>query len=365
MVAANDPQGIRSLLRTSRSVMSEAYSEILSRQRHEFEPAKTGYKYLDDALLGGLFPQKVVTIGARPSTGKSFVTQKICETLMDVSVNPQAGEYLLVNFEFEMVAVDLLSRKIMRELKKPVSSFMTSRQTGEEDRRIREIAESGMARNVLYVMKPVTVRELEAIIGYVAERNEDKKLVMFKIDHIALVSREGGDAKKVMDSALSVINNAKLRYKNVSFIIVSQFNREIEGRRNPKEHEPRMSDFYQSDELSQLSTVMVGLNNPRRMGYDKYMLFPASWYPSLDRFKTQNKTSFQTEGLIFHHLLKVRDTRMEELKDVIYPEIMPGNGWRYGEGGVRVVNTERDPDAKKPFQAEGGKEYDAEELFGE
>ena len=364
--AAGEEARIRHLLSSSAKVMEEAYSELKLRQSGKLRPASTGYHYLDEALLGGLYPQKVLTIGARPSVGKSFITQKICEHIMDVSKNPEAGNYLLVNCEFEMVAIDLLVRKITRETKRPVRSIMTERQTEETEAKIREVVEGQKSPNIVYLMQPINVRDLDALITYVMERNREKRLVIFKLDHIALVRREGGEPKKAIDGALAVINDAKLKYKNIAFIIISQLNREIEGRKMPKEHEPRMSDFYQSDELAQLSTVMVALNSPRRLGYDKYMSFPASWYQSLDKFKTTNKTSFQTEGLVFHHLLKVRDTRLEELRETIHPEIIPGNEWRYEEGRTRVVNPER-PTAK---QGETGPkppslvEDDEDDLYG-
>lgn len=68
------------------------------------------------------------------------------------------------------------------------------------------------------------------------------------------------------------------------------------------------------------------------------MIFGKDWYQTLDRFKTENKTSFRTAGLVFHHILKVRQVSMEELTNTIHPEILPGHGWMYGEGGTKFVN---------------------------
>ena len=60
----------RRLLKTSKAAIEGAYMNVRACQNREFEPAKTGFKYLDDALLGGLRPQKVISIGAR--SVKSF-----------------------------------------------------------------------------------------------------------------------------------------------------------------------------------------------------------------------------------------------------------------------------------------------------
>ena len=52
----------------------------------------------------------------------------------------------------------------------------------------------------------------------------------------------------------------------------------------------------------------------------------------LDRFKTETKTSFRTAGLVFHHILKVRQVSMEELTNTIHPEILLSLIHIYGKG---------------------------------
>lgn len=340
---------IRRLFKTSKEVVEEAYANIQKYQNKEFLPAKTCYSYLNEAMLGGLYPQNVIAIGARPGVGKSFVTQKIIESIMDPMINPQSRDYLLVNCEFEMTGMDLLNRRLSREMGKSIKGILLNKPTSLEEEKMMEIIKKEIKDNVIYISEPITVDELRGAIDHIMRKNIHRRLVVWKIDHILLIKREGGDPKRTMDNAIAVINNAKLKYPNLSFIIDSQFNRNIEERRSPKEHEPRLSDFYMSDELGQLCSLMIGLNNPRRMGYDSYMLFPETWYKSLDVFKTSTKRSFLTEGLLFHHVLKVRQIRIEDLVEVIYPEVMPGYGPKYGQGGVKYINPERPPEPPKEY----------------
>lgn len=342
-------KNIRKIFKSSKKIVEEAYENIRKYQTGALVPAKTGYKYIDDALLGGLYPQNAIAIGARPSEGKSYVAQKIMENVMNPYINPQAGEYFLVNCEFEMNPSDLILRRINRETNRSIRDILLREPTKIEEEKIAEILKKEMNPNIVYIPQPCTPQEFEEAVACICESQRKKKLVIFKIDHIALTKRMGGDAKRTMDTMVAIMNDAKLKYHNVLFFIISQFNREIEGRTKPMEHAPRMSDFYMSDELGQLCSLMIGLNNPRRRGINEYMKFPSTWYQSLDRFKTQSKTSFKTDGLIFHHILKVRQTRMEELDDIIYPEIMPGWGAYYGEGGVKYVNPERPPEAPRTF----------------
>lgn len=350
---------VESLFKTSAELMDEAYGQILKYQNREFEPAHTGYEYLDEALLGGFYPQNAIAIGARPGVGKSFVAQKILRNVMDPTINPQAIDYMLVNCEFEMNPMDLLIRRINQETKKPIQRILAEKPNIEEKKIYERILKMEKRQNVIYIPKPITVEELEACIDYVMVSSKSRRLVIFKIDHLALIKRSGGDPKRTIDNAVAIMNNAKLRYPNIFFLIISQFNRDIEGRiKDPKEQPPRLSDFYQSDELGQLASLMVGLNNPRRMGLDKYMSFPANWYPKLDRFKWEGKRSFRTEGLIFHHVIKSRQINLEDLKMSIWPEIMPGAEGLYGEGSVKYVNVERPPEPPKPYKEMENEEDD-------
>jgi len=162
--------------------------------------------------------------------------------------------------------------------------------------------------------------------------NKDKKMVFVSIDHTALV-QGSGDAKRNIDSLITMCNIAKRTFPNIFFLIISQLNRDIEGRRDPKDHMPKQSDFYQSDTLGQLCTAMVALNIPKRYGYSSYMQFPQGWYPNLERFKSESRRSFRVDGLLFHHIVKVRQRSLEEI-DAIHVDIMKGYERYYPDGGV-------------------------------
>lgn len=343
---------IRYIFKTSKELIEEAYYQIQKYQKKEFIPAKTGYSYLDEAMMGGAFPQNAIAIGARPGVGKSYVGQIITGNLLNPLINPQASDYLLVNCEFEMNPMDLVTRVLSRKMGKPIRHFYDT-PTSVEETKIKEILEQEKRNNIVYIPKPCSVADFNRAMIHILSKNSKKKLIIVKIDHIALIKKMGGDPKRAMDDFVATINELKLAYWNVFFLVISQFNRDIEGRRSPKEHAPRMSDFYQSDGLGQLCSIMVGLTNPRRMGYEEYMSFPATWYGNLDRFKPANKkTTFRTEGLLFHHILKARQGGIESLENTIYPEVMPGFGYLYGEGGVRYINTERPPQEPKSYTLE-------------
>ena len=63
------------------------------------------------------------------------------------------------------------------------------------------------------------------------------------------------------------------------------------------------------------------------------MQFPQGWYPNLERFKSESRRSFRVDGLLFHHIVKVRQRSLEEI-DAIHVDIMKGYERYYPDGGV-------------------------------
>lgn len=317
--------------RRSSEVITDVYNNIRAYQTGRMRPASTGFTYLDKALLGGLYPQHAIAIGARPGVGKSYLAQMIMGNVMDPKVNPQATDYAWLRCEFEMNPMDIMLRSLSRKMGMDVESLLLRDPDEDTLRRMQEHLREENSSRVTYVPRQVSVDDLRRFLWeeYMPSVR-DRRLVVVSIDHAALILG-GGDQKRNIDALMTMCNQAKLEFPNIFFLIISQLNREIEGRRDPKEMAPRQSDFYQSDTLGQLCTAMVALNIPYRYGYPSYMVFPKGWYGYLDRFKTDPGTSFRTEGLIFHHVVKVRQRAIEELEEPIHVDIMRGHERLYPE----------------------------------
>lgn len=319
--------------KTSKEIIMDAYERIRKYQSGELLPARTGYAYLDKALLGGFYPQHAVAIGARPGVGKSYLAQKIMSNVMNVNINPQADDYVWLRCEFEMNPEDLMLRSLSKKMGKDIQDILLNEMSDEEIKEMQKCLKEENSSRITYIPKPSTVDELQNFLwNSYMPANKDKKMVFVSIDHTALIQGTG-DAKRNIDSLITMCNIAKRTFPNIFFLIISQLNRDIEGRRDPKDHMPKQSDFYQSDTLGQLCTAMVALNIPKRYGYSSYMQFPQGWYPNLERFKGESRRSFRVDGLIFHHIVKVRQRSLEEI-DAIHVDIMKGYERYYPDGGV-------------------------------
>lgn len=342
--------------KTSKEVVSGAYDEIMEYRTGKRRPASTGFKFIDDAMLGGLYPRHAMAIGARPGVGKSFLAQRIMTNVMDTRRNPQAKDYAWVRCEFEMNPVDLMLRSVSRGIGKDMRDILVGEMSADDMDSMRDILRGESSGRIYYIDRPTSVDTMRQAIWDMMPMFNDKEMVFWSIDHTALIQGRGS-AKDNIDGLISVCNEAKLTFGNIFFLMISQLNRDIDGRKDPKEQAPRQSDFYQSDTLGQLCSLMVAINIPSRYGYDTYMRFPESWYPGLDRFKVAGGRSFHTEGLIFNHIVKVRRRMMEEI-DTLWIEPMRGYEDRYRQASAPVAGREERKEDKKMDT------YDMEGFFG-
>lgn len=331
---------------SSAEIVKEAFYQIRKYQTGELRPASTGFPYIDKAMLGGFYPQQSLAIGARPGVGKSWLAQRIMDNVMNPIVNPQAMDYAWLRCEFEMNPIDLMLRSLSEKMGKPIEDILLYEQTSAEDEAMKEILRKENSKRITYVPRPASVEQLQRLLfDEYMPAMKDKKLVIVSIDHTALLAGSEDVMTKV-NKLMAMLSLAKRTFPNIFFLIISQLNREIESRRDPKDHMPKQSDFYYSDALGQFCTLMVALNNPRRLGYSSYMNFPQGWHKDLERFKTEGGRSFRTEGLLFHHIVKVRQKSLEEIQS-IHVDIMKGYERMYPDGGIvradRVIDNREAP----------------------
>ena len=72
-----------------------------------------------------------------------------------------------------------------------------------------------------------------------------------------------------MDEMLEYQNELKKEFSNVSFINLSQMNRELEMRTDIKHMQPKASDLYNSSNIMFISDLVLIIHNPFKLGINK------------------------------------------------------------------------------------------------
>lgn len=300
-----------SIIKPSSQVINEAKLKIESIQKGVERPIKVRYSHFNDNLLGGIYSQTIVTIGALSGGGKTTILKHIETDMFNKTLNPNCDNYVLLKCNYEMTSVNLVMRQLKDNIKKPMRDIYNGNLSPQEKETFEKTFHEESNPNIFYIEEPLAPKKWWVNVRSFLEQHQDKERVVVTLDHLGLIREERyGGLKQAMDDLLNYQNELKKEFSNVSFINLSQLNRDLEGRTgDPKNHAPRLSDFFNSSNIAFISDVAIIINNAYRLGIDKYMVFPTSRYPHLKDYMLdpdRDKGSFETKGNVFWHYVKIR-----------------------------------------------------------
>jgi len=215
-------------------------------------------------------------------------------------LNPDE-EFEVLSFNFEMLARNLVSRKLSKALSKSTKELHSGFEGENLDDKTYEAALAEAKRladyKIHYVDVPGNVDSIEKTILHHYHnmnrgRKEHKGLVIL-LDHSLLVkNKRGSQDRELLMDIMQMFNGLKKITKTL-FVIASQMNREIEQMErldNPSAHFPRKRDIFGGDGLYMYSDIVLVTMNPEYMGITAYG--PNEW-PVEDR--------------VYWHFIKVRE----------------------------------------------------------
>lgn len=306
-------------IKDSKALIDQAAAEIAQYQSGEKKPIKFRREWINESLLGGLFTSNIVGIAGSSGHGKSTFLQDLEDDMFDKELNPDCDEYILLRNNYEMTVFKLYLRALKKELDKKIADILGSQFTEEEKERVKQIQEQASNPRVKYFETPQSPEDWFSIMCSFCEEHKSAAHIVVSIDHIALVKQTAAGKKDGIDNLVEYINLLRHMYNNVSFLILSQLNRNIEERDSPRTSAPRKGDLYQSDFLFQISDVIIVVHNPYKLGLQEHMVIGQGQYPHLYEFKKdpgKKTTVFNTKGYIFYHFIKLREDENGTLSDL-------------------------------------------------
>lgn len=335
------------------SLVNDAVKQILNYQSGKDSPIRTRFTHLNQNALGGIFKGNIITIAGISGSGKSHVLQQLEEDIFNKELNPNCANYALLRCNWEMTVFKLLLRKLKRRLDRSMKSILFEKTQGEDVGKFKSVCDEERSGDIYYLEEPCDPDEWYVDVRAFLNDMKHKEHVLVTIDHIALVRDITGGKKVAVDRLIENINLLKKEFTNVSFLILSQLNRDIESRTDIRLLAPKRSDLYQSDTIYHISDLVLVIHNPFRLGHDLYMLVPGlatndkgqiinPRYAHLGHVmeRPDNKlTNFKTKGLIFWHYLKVRE--LEDYMDIAVErfdvdeyvaEVSVGSGYTNSQG---------------------------------
>lgn len=290
---------------------TEAFAEMAKLQTGKKLLLKTGEEMLD-CHLGTLLPGDCVLLAGAPSSGKSETLYRMIEKIMSKEVNPNAENFVSLEFSMEMKMLNKLLRTTHNLLGKKKSQILFEEFNEEEAKKVKEYYESLQDSRRFVVQSPVTPEEFYKMAREFCLVNVHKDSILLSADHILLFS--GTDKQAVLEKISEYVNLLRLEFGNVYFLLLSQINRIHSGNIKEKSNEmmPNNSWIFGSSFMEQLASYIIIITNPFKQSITQYLKVSKDRYDYLDEFfgeeDKNERVSFNTMSNLFYFVTKTRES---------------------------------------------------------
>ena len=221
---------------------------------------KFGYPALDN-IAGGMTRKEITVIGGRPGHGKTTLTINIIYSLLK-----QGNRVML--FNREMSNIEVIKKFMIMESKDLLYEHL---RTGDiEEGRMQSI--EIMADNLKTMLKNLIMYDdIKNLSDAMREIQREKPDVVVD-DYIQLIKTDKRGSKDRRFEIEDILVEYKwvCKKENCSAILVSQLNREIEKRLEPR---PRIADFAESGTIEQTAETALLVFYGHNFNDEKYNKF--------------------------------------------------------------------------------------------
>lgn len=212
----------------------------------------TGYYKLDETL-SGLQRGEMIVIAARPSMGKTALALNIAEYIAIDSAS--ASGIPVAVFSMEMSKQALAERLLCSRAGVDMQRFRRNMVRHDEIPRLQEVADE-LSQSPMYIddTPGLSIVQLRAKARRLAAQHDTQ--VIF-VDYMQLMSNPGSESRQQEVSEISRGMKALARELNVPVVVLSQLNRNPEGRESKT---PMLSDLRESGSIEQDADVVMMLH---------------------------------------------------------------------------------------------------------
>lgn len=280
----------------------EALEYVQSRRNGTCISLKTPWGKFNDLAMGGIEPNALYTIGGISGSGKSSFINNLESSLFDL--NPDQ-EFVVLNFNFEMLASKQVGRKLSKELKLTTSQLYSGisnyRLSKNDYEKVENALESIRTYPIYYVDCQGTVDEIRnTFYKFANEEHIKGKWIITILDHTLLTKGRLGEAERTTLAQLQKMFMEIRKFGKTSIIQLSQLNRSIEESdriNNPIMHYPTRKDIFGADSVYQASDYVIILHRPEILKIYEY-----------------GPNALDTKGIIFLHFIKNREGKLKILR---------------------------------------------------
>lgn len=265
------------VFRTMKEVIDETLEYIVARKEGTIKSLRTGYRKLDKSMIDGIEWNSTITIGGRPSVGKSAYSDCLIEGCFENNVDGNGvPDFDLLDFNWELSARVMMLRRLSASMRQTYKHIISADGNSLTDAEMQQILDILMEKYgklpVTFCEEPLTVQEFVETIRAFCDSRKGRK-VLVRVDHTLLTKmsmREGSQVQMLLN-LLMESNTLKKQYP-VIFMFLTQINRDIEDRQEDGTDRafPRQGDVYGGDASAMFSETILLLNKPSKYGITYY-----------------------------------------------------------------------------------------------
>ena len=299
-------------IKSTKELSKEAFTDLKSFQVGDKKLVKTGKEFID-CHIGGVAPSQLILLGGGSGSGKTKMAMDMVNNILDVNINPEANDYVTLEFMLEMKFLDLVLREAHALTKKKKSEILTEEFNEDHKVLMNEYYKALNDGRRYIVDETINSKEFLEISESFCEQHKDKKNITILIDHLLLIlsDQRGEDP---LEKVATYTNILRKKFNNVTFLYISQLNRSAYSVIKEKSNDmiPTVATIYGSSHFEFLSSYVAIITNPFRLGVQEYMKVKKDRYSYLSEFMTspdaKNNVSFKTLGNITIHVVKTRES---------------------------------------------------------
>lgn len=258
-------------------VIDDTINYILARKEGKIKSLRFGFKKLDESMIDGAEWNSTITIGGRPSVGKSAFSDCLVEggfvNNIDINGDP---DFELLDFNWELSARVMLIRRLSAALKQTYKHILSADKNVLSDSELQDVMDvlhSKYAKlPITFCDEPLTTKEFADTVRRFVESKKGKN-VLVRVDH-TLLTRQSASERSQVEMLLNLLMEANQLKKQlpVIFMFLTQINREIEERQEDGTDRafPRQGDVYGGDASAMFSETIILLNKPSKFGISYY-----------------------------------------------------------------------------------------------
>lgn len=234
--------------------LSETFKQFEYELDHDIEDGIKTFSGLDAALGGGIGPGMLITVGARPSVGKSAWAVNLIGRALERNKGIRVDL-----FSLEMSKKEVFSRFVA--YMSTINSYYLRKMN-----RMLKAGDKDLVRNIIEYFKKEdlkvydTVSDLNNILGIIKERSAEQPpgKYLAVIDYVGLIKvNNNRDRRLQIEQITRELKNLANEHQ-VPIVILSQLSRGVEQRQDKT---PMLADLRESGSIEQDSNVVGFLSN--------------------------------------------------------------------------------------------------------